>query len=93
MKRKEKTEGKIMDLNKLANLLVPDENVRPLDYYEELYPERNLPKGAEVTRLAPSPTGFMHLGNLYVAIANERIAHQSGGVFYSFLLEIFRNYL
>lgn len=55
-----------MDLNKLANLLVPDENVRPLDYYEELYPERNLPKGAEVTRLAPSPTGFMHLGNLYV---------------------------
>ena len=59
MKRKEKTEGKIMDLNKLANLLVPDENVRPLDYYEELYPERNLPKGAEVTRLAPSPTGFM----------------------------------
>ena len=71
-----------MDLNKLANLLVPDENVRPLDYYEELYPERNLPKGAEVTRLAPSPTGFMHLGNLYVAIANERIAHQSGGVFY-----------
>ena len=71
-----------MDLNKLADLLVPDENVRPLDYYEELYPERNLPKGAEVTRLAPSPTGFMHLGNLYVAIANERIAHQSGGVFY-----------
>ena len=53
-----------MDLNKLADLLVPDENVRPLDYYEELYPERNLPKGAEVTRLAPSPTGFMHLGNL-----------------------------
>lgn len=71
-----------MDLNKLADVLVPDENVKPLEYYENLYPERNLPKGAEVTRLAPSPTGFMHLGNLYVAIANERIAHQSGGVFY-----------
>ena len=71
-----------MDLNKLADALVPDENVKPLDYYESLYPERALPKGAEVTRLAPSPTGFMHLGNLYVAIANERIAHQSGGVFY-----------
>ncbi len=71
-----------MDLNKLAEALVPDENVKPLEYYEKLYPERDLPKGAEVTRLAPSPTGFMHLGNLYVAIANERVAHQSGGVFY-----------
>ena len=71
-----------MDLNKLADALIPDENVKPLEYYEELYPERALEKGAQVTRLAPSPTGFMHLGNLYVALANERIAHQSGGVFY-----------
>ncbi len=71
-----------MDLNKLAEALIPDENVKALEYYEELYPMRDLPKGAEVTRLAPSPTGFMHLGNLYVALANERIAHQSGGVFY-----------
>ena len=71
-----------MDLNKLADALIPDENVKPLDYYEERYPLRNLPEGAQVTRLAPSPTGFMHLGNLYVALANERIAHQSGGVFY-----------
>ena len=69
-----------MDLNKLADALIPDENVKPLDYYEAAYPERNLPQGAQVTRLAPSPTGFMHLGNLYVALANERIAHQSGGV-------------
>ena len=51
MKRKEKTEGKIMDLNKLANLLVPDENVRPLDYYEELYPERNLPEKFSFERI------------------------------------------
>jgi len=71
-----------MDLNKLADALIPDENVKPLDYYESCYPERNLEKGAQVTRLAPSPTGFMHLGNLYVALANERIAHQNGGVFY-----------
>ncbi len=71
-----------MDLIKLAQALIPDENVKPLDYYEQAYPERNLPQGAQVTRLAPSPTGFMHLGNLYVALANERIAHQSGGVFY-----------
>ena len=71
-----------MDLNKLADALIPDENVKPLDYYESKYPARNLPEGAQVTRLAPSPTGFMHLGNLYVALANERIAHQSGGVLY-----------
>ncbi len=71
-----------MDWNKLADVLVPDENVKPLDYYETLYPERDLAKGAQVTRLAPSPTGFIHLGNLFVAIANERIAHQSGGLMY-----------
>ena len=71
-----------MDWNKLAEALIPDENVKELSYYESKYPERNLEKGAQVTRLAPSPTGFMHLGNLYVALANERIAHQSGGVFY-----------
>ena len=71
-----------MDLNKLAEALIPDENVKPLDYYESKYPARNLPEGAQVTRLAPSPTGFMHLGNLYVALANERVAHQSGGVLY-----------
>ncbi len=71
-----------MDLKKLAAALIPDENIKPLSYYEERYPERNLPQGAQVTRLAPSPTGFMHIGNLYVALANERIAHQSGGVFY-----------
>ena len=71
-----------MDLNKLADALIPDGDVKPLDYYETKYPARDLPKGAEVTRLAPSPTGFMHVGNLYVALANEKIAHQSGGVFY-----------
>ncbi|MBP3434462.1 MAG: glutamate--tRNA ligase [Clostridia bacterium] len=71
-----------MDLNKLADALIPDGNVKPLEYYEQRYPERALEKGAQVTRLAPSPTGFMHIGNLYVALANERIAHQSGGVFY-----------
>ena len=71
-----------MDLIRLANALIPDENVKPLSYYEERYPVRTLEKGAQVTRLAPSPTGFMHLGNLYVALANERIAHQSNGVFF-----------
>ncbi len=71
-----------MDWNKLADALIKDENVKPLEEYEKTYPERSLEKGAQVTRLAPSPTGFMHIGNLYVALANERIAHQSGGVFY-----------
>lgn len=71
-----------MDLNQLADALIPDPDVKPIGYYEEKYPLRDLPKGAQVTRLAPSPTGFMHLGNLYVALANERVAHQSGGVLY-----------
>ncbi len=49
---------------------------------EARYPERDLPEGAEVTRIAPSPTGFMHLGVLYASLISERIAHQSGGVFF-----------
>lgn len=71
-----------MDLNKLADTLIPDKDLKPLEEYEKMYPPRDLAKGAEVTRIAPSPTGFMHFGNLYVALANERLAHQSGGVFY-----------
>jgi glutamyl-tRNA synthetase len=71
-----------MDLIKLAKTLIPDEDLLPLDDYEKMYPQRELAKGAEVTRLAPSPTGFIHLGNLYSALADERIAHTTGGVFY-----------
>jgi glutamyl-tRNA synthetase len=70
-----------MDCQKLAERLLPG-NYPKLSYYEEIYPPRAIEKNAEVTRLAPSPTGFIHLGNLFVAIANERIAHQSGGVMY-----------
>ena len=70
-----------MDYRALAERLLPGE-YPALESYEAKYPPRELPKGAEVTRLAPSPTGFIHLGNLFVAIANERIAHQSGGVLY-----------
>ena len=71
-----------MDTVKLANALIPDGDLLPLEEYEKLYPPRNLPEGAQVTRLAPSPTGFIHLGNLYSALADERAAHVSGGVFY-----------
>lgn len=72
---------KNMDYNKLAELLFPDIDKMP-DYYEELFPKRQLPEGAMVTRLGPSPTGFIHLGNLYGAFVDERLAHQSGGTFY-----------
>lgn len=70
-----------MNNEKLAELLFPDINNTP-DFYESLYPERDLPQKAEVTRIGPSPTGFIHLGNLYSAMAGERLAHRSGGVFY-----------
>ncbi len=70
-----------MDCQKLAERLLPGK-YPALSFYEEKYPPRALGRDAEVTRLAPSPTGFIHLGNLFVAIANERIAHQSGGVMY-----------
>ncbi len=70
-----------MDHNKLAELLFPHIDKTPADY-EAIYPARDLPDGAMVTRLGPSPTGFIHLGNLYGAFVDERLAHQSGGTFY-----------
>ena len=70
-----------MDYKKLAELLYPNIR-RTIEYYEnEAYPKRKLPEGAKVTRLAPSPTGFIHLGNLYGAFVDERLARQSSGVF------------
>ncbi len=70
-----------MDHNELAELLFP-EITKTVDDYEKEYPARDLPEGARVTRLAPSPTGFIHLGNLFGAMADERMAHQSKGVCY-----------
>lgn len=70
-----------MDYAKLAELLFPHITKKPEDY-DAIFTKRNLPAGAMVTRLGPSPTGFMHLGNLYGAFADERLAHQSGGVFF-----------
>ena len=70
-----------MDYKRLADLLFPN-ITKSISYYEEtVFPDRNLSKGARVTRLAPSPTGFIHLGNLYGAFVDERLAHQSNGVF------------
>ncbi|MGN0704074.1 MAG: glutamate--tRNA ligase [Lentihominibacter sp.] len=70
-----------MDYNRLAELLFPHIDKTPEDY-EAMFPKRDLPEGAMVTRLGPSPTGFIHLGNLYGAFVDERLAHQSGGTFY-----------
>ncbi len=65
----------------LANLIFP--NIKhDRDYYEKLYPERNLPEGAMVTRYAPSPTGYVHLGNLLSGFADMMYARQSKGSFY-----------
>lgn len=71
-----------MDLKRLADRLIPDAGLIPIEEYEKIYPGRALKEGAEVTRLAPSPTGFIHLGNLYSALADERAAHTTGGIFY-----------
>lgn len=70
-----------MDYERLAEILFPEHLESP-EYYETIYPPRDLPEGAKVTRLGPSPTGFIHLGNLYGAFVDERLAHQSGGVFF-----------
>ena len=68
-----------MDNNKLAELLFPHIKVEMEEYLEKIYPRRQLPEGAYVTRFAPSPTGFIHIGGLFTALVNERLAHQSGG--------------
>lgn len=70
-----------MDHQKLAELLFPNVTETPADI-EAKYPPRNLPEGAKVTRFAPSPTGFVHFGGLFPSTIGERLAHQSGGVFY-----------
>ena len=68
-----------MDYPKLAELLFPDITTTA-EELEARYPKRDLPEGARVTRMGPSPTGFIHLGNLYGALTDERLAHRSGGV-------------
>ena len=70
-----------MDYQALAALLFPHVTDTP-EMLEEKYPQRNLPEGAVVTRMAPSPTGFVHLGNLVMGLTAERMAHQSGGVLF-----------
>jgi len=69
-----------MDYKDLANLIFP--KAKEISYYEEKYPERNLKEGAIVTRVAPSPTGFVHIGTLYQALIARKVATQTEGVFF-----------
>ncbi len=69
-----------MDYKDLANIIFPE--AKEISYYEEKYPRRNLPEGAIVTRVAPSPTGFVHVGTLYQALVARKMAEQTQGVFF-----------
>ncbi len=69
-----------MDYKDLANLIFPD--IKDISYYEEKYPKRNLKEGAIVTRFAPSPTGFVHIGGLYQSLIARKLANQTEGVFF-----------
>lgn len=71
-----------MDINFLIAKEIFLENLPNLKEIEGKYPERMLNSGAFVTRFAPSPTGFMHIGGLFASLISERIAHQTGGIFY-----------
>ena len=69
-----------MDYKDLANLIFPD--IKDISYYEEKYPRRDLKEGAVVTRFAPSPTGFVHIGGLYQSLIARKLAKQTEGVFF-----------
>ena len=70
-----------MSNKELSTLLLNQIDKEP-DHWEKQYPPRNISNEAAVTRLGPSPTGFIHLGNLYTAFMNEKLARQTDGIFY-----------
>lgn len=70
-----------MDNQKLAELVFPEIN-GSIEMLEEHFKKRNLPKGAYITRFAPSPTGYMHIGGLYAALICQKLAKQTNGIFY-----------
>ena len=69
-----------MNYKELADMIFPD--VKEISYYEEKYPKRNLPEGAAVVRVAPSPTGNVHIGTIYQSLIAKKLAKQTGGVFF-----------
>jgi glutamyl-tRNA synthetase len=74
-------ENKVSENQELAEILFPEIKRNPEDY-ESMYPARSIPEGAIVSRYAPSPTGFIHLGALYASLIEGRMAKQSGGIFF-----------
>ena len=69
-----------MNYKELADMIFPDS--KEISYYEEKYPRRNLPEGAEVLRVAPSPTGNVHIGTIDQALIATKMARQTKGVFF-----------
>ena len=69
-----------MNYKNLADMIFPE--AKDISYYEEKYPRRNLKEGAIVTRFAPSPTGFVHIGGLYQSLIAKKLANQTEGVFF-----------
>lgn len=65
----------------LADLIFPNLE-HDVEYYEALYPERNLKEGEKVTRFAPSPTGYLHIGGFFQALIDYVLAKNSNGIFY-----------
>ena len=70
-----------MTNKELADLIYPNITKTPEDY-EKIYPERNLKEGAVVSRFAPSPTGFVHMGSLLTTLIERKIPDETDGVFY-----------
>ena len=70
-----------MTNKELANLMFPN-ITKTIEDYEKEYPERDLPEGAIVSRYAPSPTGFVHMGNMLSCFIEHRLPKQTKGVFY-----------
>ncbi len=69
-----------MDYKDLAELIFPD--AKDASFYEEKYPRRNLKEGAVVTRYAPSPTGFVHIGGIFQCIIAKLVSKKTDGVFF-----------
>jgi glutamyl-tRNA synthetase len=73
----------IVENRQIAELVFPNwKTLKTLEELEQRYPKRDLPTTAKVTRIAPSPTGFMHIGTVFTALVNKLLAYQSGGVFF-----------
>lgn len=70
------------EFERMAELLLPEIDKEP-SYYEEQYPDRHLAEGVRVTRVAPSPTGYLHLGTLFVSLINRLVADSTGGLFFT----------